>query len=150
MALSGYRTHFRASRPYRRSITRRAWRRASPPAPNHAQTSGRSISNQGSVPAPTDTPMTISWRRFHREQRALQPLCNPDQEERFRAALALEPSHRPRGVPAPWNPDQPFADWMSASVLSLNPDYCNVNADNFADCRFSSWPYVYPKATLHA
>ena len=29
--------------------TRRAWRNASPPAPNHARTSGRSITNQGSL-----------------------------------------------------------------------------------------------------
>ena len=63
--------------------TRRAWRRASPPAPNHARTSGRPITNQGSVPAPTDTPMTISWRRLHR-----------DQEGSFRATLSLEPSNR--------------------------------------------------------
>lgn len=63
--------------------TRRAWRRASPPAPNHARTSGRPITNQGSVPAPTDTPMTISWRRLHR-----------DHEGSFRATLSLEPSHR--------------------------------------------------------
>lgn len=63
--------------------TRKAWRLASPPAPNHARTSGRPITNQGSVPAPPDTPMTISWRRFHR-----------DQEGSFRATLSLEPSHR--------------------------------------------------------
>lgn len=26
---------------------------------------------------------------------------------------SLEPSHRPRSVSRPWNPDQPYADWMS-------------------------------------
>jgi len=62
VALPGHRTHSRARRSYRRSITRRAWRSASPPAPNHARTSGRPITNQGSVPAPPDTPMTISSR----------------------------------------------------------------------------------------
>ena len=48
--------------------TRRAWRRASPPAPNHAQTFGRPITNQGSVPAPTDTPMRTSSRPLHGDQ----------------------------------------------------------------------------------
>ena len=45
--------------------TRRTWRRASPPAPNHAQTTGRSISNQGSLRAPTDTPMRTSSKPLH-------------------------------------------------------------------------------------
>ena len=72
---------FRKTKGFRTlGTTSRAWRYASPPAPNHARTSGRPIANQRSVPAPTDTPMTISWRRFHREQRAFLPLCNLDQE----------------------------------------------------------------------
>ncbi len=69
--------------------TRWTWRRASPPTPNHAQTAARLTTNQGSLRAPTDSPMTISSR--------------PGREH-FTAALALEPSLRPRGVSAPVEP----------------------------------------------
>ena len=48
--------------------TRRTWRRPSPPAPNHRQPADRLISDQGSVPAAPDTPMTTSWRRLSRDQ----------------------------------------------------------------------------------
>ncbi len=43
---------------FRRFITRWTWRRASPPAPNHAQSFGRLTASQGSAPATPDTPMT--------------------------------------------------------------------------------------------
>ena len=42
--------------------TRRTWRYTSPPAPNQAQSTARLNPDHGSVPAPTDTPITISWR----------------------------------------------------------------------------------------
>lgn len=93
---------------YRRPCnpTRRTWRYASPPAPHHAQPAARLTGNQGSVPAAPDTPMTISWR--------------PGREPR--AALALDPSHRPGSLRAPWTPDQPCADWMpSGAFAPLNP-----------------------------
>jgi hypothetical protein len=48
--------------------TRRPWRNASPPAPNHAQPAACLITNQGSVPATPNTPKTTSWRRLHRDQ----------------------------------------------------------------------------------
>lgn len=44
----------------------------------------------GGVPAPKPPDNFIeamSWGRFHREQRVFLPLCNPDQEGSFRAAL---------------------------------------------------------------
>ena len=47
--------------------TRRAWRRASPPAPNHAQTSGRPITNQGAFllpPIPHDHFMETNLPQF--------------------------------------------------------------------------------------
>lgn len=65
---------------YRRPLnpTRRTWRYASPPAPHHAQPTGRLIPDQGSVPATPDAPMTISWR--------------PGRE--LSRSSSLEPSHR--------------------------------------------------------
>lgn len=62
--------------------TRRAWRNASPPAPNHTRTSGRPITNQGSVPAAPDTPKTTSWRPTFRSMdaasgSALNPIIEP-------------------------------------------------------------------------
>jgi len=44
----------------------------------------RLTGNRGSVPAAPDTPMTISWRRFQRDQR-----------RELSRSLALDPSHRP-------------------------------------------------------
>ncbi len=61
---------------------------------------GRCITNQGSVPATPNTPMTISWRPGREHS------CYP----------SLEPSHRPKSLRAPWNPDQPYADWMPPSL----------------------------------
>lgn len=58
--------------------TRRTWRSASPSAPNHARTAGRSITNQGSLRAPTDTPMRISSRPLHGDQPSadwMPPTC---------------------------------------------------------------------------
>lgn len=84
--------------------SRRAWRSASPPAPNHAQTAARSITNQGSVPAPTDTPMTISWRPTFRSldaRHVMETTSSRPGREHFIAALALEPSHRPWSVSPP-------------------------------------------------
>ena len=76
--------------------TRRAWRSASPPAPNHARTSGRPITNQGSVPAPTDTPMTTSWRPTFPSldaRHVMETISSRPGRKHFLAALALEPSH---------------------------------------------------------
>lgn len=111
--VSGYRTHHPArerfaaqprarrlrspcthdQRGYRAPLkpTRRTWRRPSPPAPNHGQPDARLITDQGSVTATPDTPMTISWRRLHRDQ------------VRKHVIAAL-----------PWNLpfDQPCAVWM--------------------------------------
>ena len=87
--------------------TRSAWRRASPPAPNHARTSGRPITNQGSVPAPTDTPMTTSWRPTFRSldaRHVMETTSSRPGRKHFIAALALEPSHRPRSLRAPLEP----------------------------------------------
>ena len=102
----------RASGTYRRSITRGRLRspcthrsfqedqglsRPLKPTRNvwplHHQSGVRSCS--------PDTPMTISWRRLHR-----------DQERELSRCPSLEPSHRPRSLRAPWNPDQSCADWM--------------------------------------
>ena len=55
---SGHLTPLRTIKTDRRFITRRTWRYASPPAPNHAQTTGRLITGRGSVPAVPNTPMT--------------------------------------------------------------------------------------------
>ena len=69
--------------------------------------SGRCITNQGSVPATPDTPMTISWRRLHRDHG----------REHFIAALAFGTIPSPKGRSCPcgtlartlrglWTPDQ--------------------------------------------
>jgi len=63
--------------------TRRTWRYASPPAPHHARTSGRPITNQGSVPAAPDTPWPLHGDDFIETM-----------EGSFRATLALDPTHR--------------------------------------------------------
>ena len=145
VALHGYRTHFRARRPYRRSITRkgtfgaplhpidpfgktmgyralgtthRTWRCASPPAPNHGS---KGVSpplethSQGdfALPCTPSTwaaflpprPLTISWRRLHRDQG----------REHFIAALPWSLPIDQRACHTPWNPDQPFADWMPSA-----------------------------------
>ncbi len=90
----------RASRPFRLSITSRAWRRPSPPAPNHGSSElSRSPEphSQGdfALPAPIDlagvpAPKTpdhameaISWRRAH-PRPGREPSRYP----------SLEPSHR--------------------------------------------------------
>ena len=49
-------------------------------------------------------PQTISWRRLHRDHGREHSRCP-----------SLEPSHRPRSLRAPWNPDQPCAVWMPPS-----------------------------------
>ncbi|NVK20610.1 MAG: hypothetical protein HWE30_18110 [Methylocystaceae bacterium] len=73
--------------------------------------SGRCITNQGSVPATPDTPMTISWRRLHRDHG----------REHFIAALPWShPIDQGAFLPL-WKPDQPRADWMCVSASALNP-----------------------------
>ncbi len=108
-------TPSRASRTYRRSITRGRLRSpcthrslqedqgpSSPLKPTrtvwplHHQSVERSCS--------PNTPMTTSWRRFHR-----------DQGRKLSRYPSLEPSHRPKCLRAPWNPDQPSADWIPPS-----------------------------------
>lgn len=81
----------RASGTYHRSITRRAWRRPSPPAPNHGSSElSRSPEphSQGAFGAPCT----------HRLGRRS---C-------------------PQG-PRPFHGGQPCADWMCVSVSTLNP-----------------------------
>jgi len=83
LVLQGVDPH-RTNKTYRRFFTRRAWRFASPPAPNYAQMSGRLIVSRGSVPVAPDTPMTKG--ALHSQ---LDPLA-----KREISALPLE-SHRP-------------------------------------------------------
>lgn len=79
--------------------TRRTWRRASPPAPNHAQTAGRSITNQRSILRfprhPHDHFMETRKGAFH---------CCP--------YLGTIPSSR--SLCAACIPDQPSAAWMQS------------------------------------
>ena len=70
------------------------------------ETAGRSITNQGSVPAPTDTPMTISWRPGREHFVLPLPWNHPIDQGTF---LPL------------WNPDQPLRGLDTASASALNP-----------------------------
>ena len=122
-------TPSRANRTYRRSITRGRLRspcthrsfqedqglsRPLKPTrtvwPLHHQSGERSCS--------PDTPMTTSWRPTFRSLDArhfMETTSSRPGREHFIAILALEPSHRPRSLRAPWNPDQSSADWMPPS-----------------------------------
>ena len=115
LARSGHEARSRANRSYRRSTTRKetslslhpSIRRLSRPL-NPLAPSGRCITNRGSVPAPTDTPMTTSLRPFHGDQpcadwmppscrrwitpRGLSPPPNPARQTR-RSASPPTPNH---------------------------------------------------------
>ena len=56
-------------------------------------------------------PLTISWRRLHRDQ----------EREHIVAALPMDPSHRPKGVSHPLEPRPTLRGLDAASVSTLNP-----------------------------
>jgi len=56
-------------------------------------------------------PLTMSWRRFHRDQ----------EREHVVAALPMDPSHRPKGVSHPLEPRPTLRGLDAASVSTLNP-----------------------------
>ena len=88
----------RASRPYRRSTTRRAWRRPSPPAPNHGSMG---------VSPPLET---------HSQGRCRSPLHPIDPFRRTEGAVAPPRNPATKEPSAPFgNLDQPSADWMRAT-----------------------------------
>ena len=90
----------RASRPYRRSTTRRAWRRPSPPAPNHGSMG---------VSPPLET---------HSQGRCRSPLHPIDPFRRTEGAVAPPRNPATKEPSAPFgNLDQPSADWMPIRSL---------------------------------
>jgi hypothetical protein len=83
--------------------------------PLHHQSGARSCS--------PDTPMTTSWRRLHRDRR--------------KGAFALPflgtiPSTKGR-VHTPWNPDQPYADWMPPSCRRWITAKAHAALDSMVD-----------------
>ncbi len=104
----------RASGTYHRSITRRAWRHPSPPAPNHGSSElSRSPEphSQGdfALPAPIDlggVPAPKGPRPFHGGDfiETMEGSASP---------LPFLGTFLPsKGHSTPRNPDQPSADWM--------------------------------------
>ena len=58
-----------------------------------------------------------TWRAFLPPRPLTTPLrpLHGDQGREHSRCPSLEPSHRPMSLRAPWNPDQPCADWMPPS-----------------------------------